>query len=502
MAFLCKNAARALDSRPARWPDAHFLWIFSEAAPKMSRMPEKALNQIPRPVREQYQKGVTALQRQNYDYAVTILTHILEQEPAFYECREALRAAQSKKSGSGGGFFKKILSGASSSPMVAKGQITLRSNPQEALSIAEQILNSDPGSSGAHKIIADAARALGFPKTALLSLRILAKNNPKDTDIQRELAGVLADLGMGDEAEAIYTQLIAANPTLTVLLEEYKNISARNTLSEGGYETIEKGGGSYRDILKDKEQSVALEQEQRQVKTEDVTARLINEYEDRLRTDSGNIKLLRSIAELYTQKNEFDKALGYYDQLVKTSGNADSSIRKAIAETTLRKYDFTLSQLDPQLPDYAEQTTQIKAQRDSYCLEECKQRADAYPNDLQIRYELGVLCFNANKISEAIQEFQKAQNNPHRRVQALGYLGQCFSRRGMNDLAVRKLQEALKEKPAFDEEKKELIYALGCIFEKMAKKEEAIEQFKIIYETDIGFKDVAAKVDAYYSGQS
>ena len=35
----------------------------------------------------------------------------------------------------------------------------------------------------------------------------------------------------------------------------------------------------------------------------------------------------------------------------------------------------------------------------------------------------------------------------------------------------------------------------------MNKREEAIEQFKQIYEMDIGYKDVAAKVDAYYSGQ-
>ena len=68
-------------------------------------------------------------------------------------------------------------------------------------------------------------------------------------------------------------------------------------------------------------------------------------------------------------------------------------------------------------------------------------------------------------------------------------------------LAARTLQNALKEKPAFDDEKKELIYLLGCVLEKMGKKEEAIEQFKQIYETDIGYKDVAAKVDAYYSGK-
>ena len=35
----------------------------------------------------------------------------------------------------------------------------------------------------------------------------------------------------------------------------------------------------------------------------------------------------------------------------------------------------------------------------------------------------------------------------------------------------------------------------------MGKKEDAVEQFKQIYESDIGYKDVAAKVDAFYSGQ-
>ena len=52
-----------------------------------------------------------------------------------------------------------------------------------------------------------------------------------------------------------------------------------------------------------------------------------------------------------------------------------------------------------------------------------------------------------------------------------------------------------------DEEKKELHYQLGSILEKMGKAQEAIEQFKIIYEADISYKDVAAKVDRYYSGQ-
>ena len=126
---------------------------------------------------------------------------------------------------------------------------------------------------------------------------------------------------------------------------------------------------------------------------------------------------------------------------------------------------------------------------------------EKFPTDLAIRFEMGALHFQAGKIGEAIQEFQKAQGNPHKRIAAMGYLAHCYARRKMFDLAARTLQNAIKEKPVFDDEKKELTYQLGCVLENMAKKEESMEQFKLIYEMDIGYKDVAAKVDAFYAAQ-
>ena len=99
-------------------------------------------------------------------------------------------------------------------------------------------------------------------------------------------------------------------------------------------------------------------------------------------------------------------------------------------------------------------------------LEETRQRVERYPNDLQIRFELGELYFKAGKIKEAMGEFQKAQNNPNKRIQALTYLGQCFAKQGIYPLAVRNLETALKEKLVLDEEKKEIIYALGSVLRK------------------------------------
>ncbi|MCI0745922.1 MAG: tetratricopeptide repeat protein [Verrucomicrobia subdivision 3 bacterium] len=463
-------------------------------------MPEKTVNEISRELRELYQKGTMALQRQNFEYAIAIFNQVLTREPAFFECRQALRAAQFKEAGGRTSFFKKVIGGASSSPLVAKGQLALRKNPLEAMQIAEQILSGDPYSTAGHKLLADAALEADLAKTACMSLEILLKNSPKDFDLSMQYGRALAAAGQAGKAEDVYTDLMQAYPTRGEVADALKDLSARRTLNEGGYEALADGSGSYRDILKNKAEAEQLEQEKREVKSDDVAQRLIYEYEQRLPREPKNLKLLRELAELYAQKKDFNRALEYCERIRSSEGGTDPSLDKLISDVTLKKYDYALERLDQSAPDFAEQAARIQTERDEYHLSETKARAERYPTDLQIRFDLGELYFKAGKVTEAIQEFQKAQNNPNKRLQAMGYLGQCYARRGMNDMAARALQNAIKEKLVFDSEKKELVYQLGSVLEKMGKPDEAIEQFKQIYEVDIGYKDVAAKVDAYYSG--
>jgi tetratricopeptide (TPR) repeat protein len=462
-------------------------------------MPEKTLAEIPRNLRELYEKGNAALAKKNYDYAIAIYNQVLANEPAFYPCREALRACQLSKAGAGGGFLKKMFGTASASPQVAKAQIQLRTNPQEALATCEQILNSDPNNSSAHRILAEAAMALDYPKTAVLSLEIAVKNNPRDLDTALKLGEALTAARQIDRAHKIYSDLQAANPGDPTIAQALKNVAASRTLREGGYEALESGEGSYRDILKDKQQARVLEQEHRQVKSDDVAAELIQEYQARLEKEPNDRRLLRQIADLYVQKKEYDTALEYFAQISTIEGQSDPGLEKAIAQTKTRRIDHQIAQLDPAAADYAERKAALEKERDELLIADARRLVDKYPNDLGHRFDLGVQYYKAGKIGEAIQEFQKSQNNPHKRIQSLYYLGQSFARRNMFDFAVRALQNAIAEKQVFDEEKKELIYALGSVFEKQGRTELAIEQFKQIYEVDIGFKDVAAKVDAYYA---
>lgn len=466
-------------------------------------MAEKKLNELPPDLRRLYTKAVEAAQRDNFDYATTLFCQVLEREPGLFECRKALRNAQTRRSaGASTGFFKKMLSGAGSSPHIAKAKLSLHKNPAEAMAIAEQVLNGDANNPFAHRIIVDAAHALEMPQTAALSLETMVTLSPKDKALVIEFADAVAESGGNAAlAEKALNDLVRSMPYDPDLVQAQKNLSAHRTLDEGGYNELEDGKGSFRDVLKNKEESVSLEQENRVQKSEDVAERLIGEYEARLQTEPDNLKLLRSLAELYTQKNQFPQALAIYERIKQSDMAGDAALDRAMAETAVRQFDYQIAQLNPFEEGHAEKVAAITAAKVNYQLAECQKRADKYPTDLAIRFELGQMYFQAGKIGEAIAEFQKAQGNPNKRLAAMSFLAQCFAKRKMFDLAARTLQNAIKEKPGFDEEKKDLIYQLGCVLEGMGKKEEAIEQFKIIYESDISYKDVAAKVDAYYAGQ-
>ena len=465
-------------------------------------MAEIELTGLPREMRQLHTKGMEALQRDNFDYAVDLFMQVLKHAPGCVDCRKALRHAQLGKAGAGGGMFKKMWGSASNAPQVAKGQLALRSNPAEALIIAEQILASDPGNSGGLKLAAEAALAMEMPRSAVLSLEVLARNHPKDKETVIQYGTALADIGEVAKAERVLVDLQRQMPIDQDVNQALKNLSARRTMNEGGYDKADKEGSSYRDMLKDKVESAKLEQDNRVVKSEDVVERLIGEYETRLAgADAGSARLMRSLAELYTQKKRFADALSQYDRLKAIDTGNDPSLDKAITDTRVKLMDFQMSQLDPTAEDYPARQAELAAQKQVMQLEECRKRVEKFPTDLAIRYELGVLYFHAGKITEAIQEFQKAQNNPSKRLGSMNYLAQCFAKRGMNDSAVRTFQNAIKEKPVFDEEKKDLIYNLGSVLEKMGKKQEAHEQFIQIYEVDAGYRDVSKKVDDFYAGQ-
>ena len=70
----------------------------------------------------------------------------------------------------------------------------------------------------------------------------------------------------------------------------------------------------------------------------------------------------------------------------------------------------------------------------------------------------------------------------------------------MLDFAIKQLTLAQSELAVMDDLKKEITYNLGLAYEVAKNPEKALEQWKMIYEHDMGYRDVAARVEASYGG--
>ena len=80
----------------------------------------------------------------------------------------------------------------------------------------------------------------------------------------------------------------------------------------------------------------------------------------------------------------------------------------------------------------------------------------------------------------------------------MNLLGRCYRELGMLDLAVKQLDAAAKEILAMDAMKKEIVYNLGLVYERMGDPEKALACMKQIYEVDYGYRDVARRVESSY----
>ena len=126
---------------------------------------------------------------------------------------------------------------------------------------------------------------------------------------------------------------------------------------------------------------------------------------------------------------------------------------------------------------------------------------ERYPNDFAYRYELGTLLLTANRLEDAVQQLQYAQRNPKFRQPALLAIGRAFTLSGKYDLAIEQLNAAKSEVQLMNDLKKDIIYSLGETYEKMGKDKEAVDEYKIIYMADSGYRDVAKKINDFYERQ-
>jgi len=181
----------------------------------------------------------------------------------------------------------------------------------------------------------------------------------------------------------------------------------------------------------------------------------------------------------------------------------DPYIDASIEKSELAKLDAAIeewkayAESNPDKADEAEQNiAQMEQQKLDYSKERASERVKLYPNDTELRYLLGVVCWQRGEVDEAIQAFQVGQRNPSKRLSALVYLGRCFYEKQQYDIAIEQFSTALEGMLAMNKEKMEALYYLGIAYEAIGNNDEAKNCYKQIYKSDISYRDVESRMQS------
>ena len=448
-------------------------------------------------------KALTAVELRNFGYACSLLQAVLKETPEFLDGRKILRRSQiaatkGKKAGLFGGFSASVLK---ASQLLKKGDAL------GAIDIAEKALESDPYNSQANHLLKEAALILGHHETAIFALQTIADGDPKDTKVLHELGELHFGHGENDKAVAVYNKILEITPSDLIANKRSKDAAAASSMKAGGWETAK----DYRDLIKNKDEAVALEQKNRVVKSSEDIEDMLAELHHEIEVHPESVDIARRIAGLYEQKEDYDNAIAWFNYASELSKGTDSWLLRKLSDLRLKQLEDGIKVREEWLAvagDEHEESPRIRqeledflSQKNGMMLEDARKRVERNPSDLQVRYELGEQLMLNGDFSEAIRELQKARTNPNVRLRAMNLLGQCYAGKGMVDLAVKQFSDAVAEIEEMDATKKDILYKLGLLYEQVGDKQKALDCFKQIYEVDYGYNDVAERVESSYGAE-
>ena len=464
-------------------------------------MAVKTEKDLPEFHRANWLKAMSAMQLKNYGYAIQLLQTVLKSHPEFLAARQLVRkAAIAKVAGK-----KSLLAGLSVASFSSiKFQSQIKKDALGALDAIEKSLESEPQNPQLNQLLKDAALAANLPEIAAFALETIVDASPKDTKAMHELAKHYMQHAAPDKAAQIYQRILAIAPNDLAAVKGAKDAAAANSMKTGGWDKEET---TYRDLIKDKDQAVALEQQSRVVRSEEMIDNLLAELHAKAEAEPGIVDTARRIAELYEQKEDWENAANWFSYAASLSNNSDMALVRKASDLQLRQFDIAIEAREQfiaanpgstESEGYATELGTLKQQRAEIALEAARIRVEQNPTDLQLRFELGEILADLGNWQEAIPELQKARQNPNVRMRAMSLLGQCFTARGMLDLAAKTLSDAVAELMVMDAVKKDAIYNLGLVYEKMGNAEKSVDCMKQIYEVDYGYRDVAHRVESSY----
>ncbi|MHC4959461.1 MAG: tetratricopeptide repeat protein [Planctomycetota bacterium] len=435
------------------------------------------------------ENGENLFKKRNYEGAVAIFMQAVHLAPNNRKAREGLRNAQLKqREGSYPNPFAVMIFGLPAKIGMFFSGLSKKSNPEAYMEACEKFLSIDPKNKRVNMALGDAAYGAGHLEAAVVAYQTAADHNPNDVTALKKLAALYNRTGELGKAHETYNRVVELDPKDQEAIKARKNVAAEASLRDTGFERAE----SSMDLVKDKHVLADLEADARIHQTADDLGAQRQKLEERLAAEPSNVDLLQDLAEVQKKQHDWDAAVASMEKAAQLKPN-DQTIAFERDDYLMERIEDAILTLkrDGKTDEAAEREKElVQTQTSAF-----RKRVKAYPTNLQLRFKLGELLFKQGEMDEAIGEFQQTVRDPKYKSESQLQLGRAFGAKGQLDLAVSQLKQALEGLSGMNARVKEIYYALGDVHEKKGDLSEAKEAFGKIYEVDIGFQDVADRLN-------
>jgi tetratricopeptide (TPR) repeat protein len=461
-------------------------------------MPEITEKELPSNLKPLWLKALSAVQTSNLPYGISLLQAVLKDSPGFLEGRKMLRKCEFQLAGNTkkkSGLFG--MSGSGMGVMKLQGQA--KKDPAGTIPLIEKELEKDPYNDQANDLLFDICLKLELYETAAFALETVRKGNPENAKLLHKLAEFYISREQPMTASEVYNDIIKHHPTDGAAIKGSKDASARASMQKQKWDE----NADMRSLMKNSSEFEELEKASRTGLTREQLEERRDKIVEKYNLDPNHLATVKDLASIYEQLEDWHNSHTFYSWAHSLSNGDVALATKASAmkdksvEADMKNLELAAA-ADPDNQELKAALEARKAERLAEQVQETQRRVDQNPTDPQLRFELGTALYKAGDYSAAIPHLQQATRNPHIRTKVLLTLARAFRAKGMFDLAIKQLSDALADLISMDNTKKEVLYEKGLIHAEVNDKPAALDCFKQIYEVDYGYRDVAQRVESSY----
>ena len=430
------------------------------------------------------------------------------------------------------GGFRRSISGEGSAGQAAGEEV----EDEEAKKFSKPIrmvmseVRSDPENALKRRHLARLLEAEGYIDSAVEQLQSVKPLRPDDMDVRRKLADLYSGKEQYGKAAEEYEEILSKSPDLECrrmlaetyekqdnsekAIETYKQLTEEQPEDADAFERLASlyARSRYFDEAADAyERVVALRPDRADMhetlgnlyQRRGIMDKAMVQYRKVVELTPDNLEVQVSLGEIYLQKAMMKESRACFEKVLELdpeSAAARGRLREieiALVEGEVKRCEADLKKA-PDDEKRQEAHKDARRRRAGLLVTDREERVARAPDNTKARFELGILYQERGELDRALEQFQQCSQDDNFRTQALNMIGLCFEGKGMFDLAVEQLEQASSLVSKMTEEKKEILYNLGRVYDQMKQIEKAVDQYKKIYAVDISYRDVSRKIQEAY----